>query len=98
MLRHVRHGAIFALYTLREDFGEVVEAEIAADSRLVRRPIGLLGLPQGLKIGAVIRDGTAIMPDDETVLRAGDHVVALVAYSSLRLAEALLGTRRVPFG
>lgn len=98
VLRHVRHGAIFALYTLREDFGEVVEAEIAADSRLVRRPIGLLGLPQGLKIGAVIRDGTAIMPDDETVLRAGDHVVALVAYSSLRLAEALLGTRRVPFG
>lgn len=98
VLRHVRHGTIFALYTLREDFGEVVEAEISAESRLLRRPIGQLGLPAGMKIGAVVRGGTAILPDEETMLEVGDHVIALVTYSYLRLAEALLGTRRRPFG
>lgn len=98
VLRHVRHGTIFALYTLREDFGEVVEAEIGAGSRLLRRPLGQLGLPVGMKIGAVVRDGAAIMPDEATQLEVGDHVIALVTYSYLRLAEALLGTRRRPFG
>ena len=98
VLRHVRHGTIFALYTLREDFGEVVEAEISDGSRLLRRPLGQLGLPAGMKIGAVVRNGGAIMPDDATQLEVGDHVVALVTYSHLRFAEALLGTRRRPFG
>lgn len=95
VLRHVRHGAISALYTLREDFGEVVEAEIGPDSRLLKAPIGELGLPSGMKIGAVVRNGEAMIPQDETQLRPHDHVIALVTYSSLRLAEALLGgTRR----
>lgn len=98
VLRHVRHGTIFALYTLREDFGEVVEAEINEDSRLLRRPLGQLGLPLGMKIGAVVRGGMAIMPDEQTRLEIGDHVIALVTYSHLRLAEALLGARRSPMG
>lgn len=97
VLRHVRHGAISALYTLREDFGEVVEAQIAAESRLTRRPLGQLGLPGGMKIGAVIRNGEALVVNDDTRIEAGDLVVALVTYSHLRLAEALLGARK-PFG
>lgn len=98
VLRHVRHGTIFALYTLREDFGEVIEAEIGVGSRLLRRPLDQLGLPAGMKIGAVVRRGVAIMPDETTKLEVGDHVIALVTYSYLRFAEALLGTRRRPFG
>lgn len=95
VLRHVRHGTISALYTLREDFGEVVEAEITAESRLLRAPLGELGLPRGMKIGAVVRDGVAVIPSGEMRLQEGDHVIALVTYSAVRLAEALLGgTRR----
>jgi trk system potassium uptake protein TrkA len=94
VLRHVRHGAISALYTLREDFGEVLEAEITEGSRLLRRPLDELGLPAGLKIAAVVRDGEAMIARGDTQLEIGDHVVVLVTYSYLRLAEALLGTTR----
>jgi len=94
VLRHVRRGSISALYTLREDFGEVVEAEITEESRLLRRPIDQLGLPPGMKIGAVVRDGKVMIPHGDMQLRAGDHLVALVTYSYLRLAEALLGVPR----
>jgi trk system potassium uptake protein TrkA len=93
VLRHVRRGAISALYTLREDFGEVIEAEVSADSRLLQRPLDQLGLPQGIRIGAVIRQGEVFFPTPETLLLEGDHVVMLVAYSYLHLAEALLGTK-----
>lgn len=91
VLRHVRRGSIAALYTLREDFGEVIEAEITEQSRLLLRPLDQLGLPRGMKIGAVVRDGEVLIPRKDTHLQIGDHVVALVTYSYLQLAEALLG-------
>lgn len=98
VLRHVRQGSIAALYTLREDFGEVIEAEITEESRLLRRPLDELGLPPGMKIGAVVRDGAVKIPQRDTLLKVGDHVVALVTYSYLQLAEALLGGSRSRFG
>jgi trk system potassium uptake protein len=94
VLRHIRRGPIAALYTLREGFGEVIEAEITEGSRLLRRPLDQLGLPQGMKIGAVVRDGKVFFPQPDTLLEVGDHVIALVTYSYLRLAEALLGAER----
>ena len=94
VLRHVRRGSITALYTLREDFGEVIEADITAASRLLRAPLGMLGLPPGMRIGAVVRDGVALVPDDDTQLQEGEQVVALVTYSYLRLAEAWLGAEQ----
>lgn len=98
VLRHVRRGSIAALHTLREDFGEVVETELTEESRLLRRPLGKLGLPPGMRIGMVVRDKQVIIPTAETQLLVGDHIVALVTYSYLRLAEALLGTRRDRLG
>lgn len=92
VLRHVRHSSVTALYTLREDFGEVIEAEIPEGSRLLRRPLGQLGLPVGMKIGAVIREKEVVFPQPDMQLQPGDTVIALVTYSYLKLAEALLGS------
>lgn len=95
VLRHIRHDSINALYTLREDFGEVIEAKISEGSRLLRRPLGQLGLPVGMKIGTVIRAGEVIFTNAETMLQDGDIVIALVTYSYLQFAEALLGAGRI---
>lgn len=92
VLRHVRHNSINALYTLREDFGEVIETTITEGSRLRRRPLDQLGLPVGIKICAVIRDGEVVFPQADMLLQTDDVVIALVTYSYLRLAEALFGT------
>ncbi len=97
VLRHIRHESISALYTLREDFGEVIEAEVTASSRLRGRPLKALDLPRGMKIGAIIRGDAVIFPQDDVEIVEGDRVVALVAYSALRLAEALLGTKKTRF-
>ncbi|MCK9488215.1 MAG: Trk system potassium transporter TrkA [Xanthomonadales bacterium] len=93
VLRHVRRGRILALHTLREDFGEVVEAQVDAGSRLLAGPLAGLPLPAGLKIGAVLRDGRVLMGRPNTRIQAGDHIVAVVAYSDLRAAESWLGSR-----
>ncbi len=97
VLRHIRHDSISALYTLREDFGEVIEAEITESSKLMGKPLNSLELPRGMKIGAIIRGETVIFPQDDVDILQGDRVVALVAYSTLRLAEALLGAKKSRF-
>lgn len=92
VLRHVRRGAIVGLQTLREDFGEVIEATIdAGSSPLLTRPIGGLGLPDGIKVGAVIRHDHPLDLTAESQIRAGDRVVLVVAYSEIAAAEKLLG-------
>lgn len=90
ILRHVRHRAISALYTLREGFGEVVEATAQQGSRLVRGPLRSIGIPEGMLIGAIVRDGEVIIPTGDTQVRAGDSIVAVITYQALRRAESML--------
>lgn len=97
VLRHVRAGKISALYTLREDFGEVVEAEVGDDSPLLRGPLSKLALPEGMIVGAIVRDAEVIIPHAGTEFQAGDHIVALVTYAALKKAETLIvGERKRP--
>ncbi|ODT70198.1 MAG: Trk system potassium transport protein TrkA [Pelagibacterium sp. SCN 63-23] len=91
VLRHIRRGAIAALYALREDFGEVIEAEIVDGSRLLNKKLGKLNVPDGIKIGAVVRGADVIFPAEDFVFELGDHVIALITYNSLKAGEALFG-------
>jgi trk system potassium uptake protein len=92
ILCHVRRGPIAGLYTLREDFGEVIEAEALEGSRLTRGPLRGIGMPEGMLVGAVVRSGggKVVIPDGETRIRPGDCVVAVVAHRAVRKAEAML--------
>jgi Trk K+ transport system NAD-binding subunit len=96
ILRHVRRGPIAGLHTLREDFGEVIEAEALEGSRLTRGPLREVGMPEGMLVGAVVRGGggEVVIPDGETRVRPGDHIVAVVTYRAVAKAEAMLAGER----
>jgi trk system potassium uptake protein TrkA len=90
ILRHVRHRSISALYTLREDFGEVIQATAQEGSRLVRGTLRDAKLPDGMLVGAIVRNGEVIIPTSSTRVSPGDSIIAVVAYKALRKAEAIL--------
>jgi len=90
ILRHVRHRSVSALYALREGFGEVIEATAQPDSRLVRGSIREVGVPEGMLIGAIVRNDQVIIPTSSTGIEPGDRLIAVVTYRALRKAEALL--------
>jgi trk system potassium uptake protein len=90
ILRHVRHRSVGALYTLREDFGEVIEATAQPGSRLVRGTLRDIGLPEGMLVGAIVRGGTVVIPRGDDRVQPGDTVIAMVTYRALRKAEAML--------
>lgn len=93
ILQHVRRGRIHSVHTLREDFGELIEAEALATSELVGPPLREAKLPQGVLIGAIVRDGVTIFPSGSTVIEAGDRVVLFAAADSIRKVEKMFSVQ-----
>ena len=50
---------------------------VPADSKLVGVFVREIGLPQPAAVSLVVRDGSALVPDGETRLRAGDQIVVV---------------------
>jgi trk system potassium uptake protein TrkA len=71
---------------------EIVEVRIPDDSRVVGRPIREILLPNQSMVALVIdEDGTPKMASGDTIIRAGDEVVAVTMHESEEtLREALM--------
>jgi len=93
ILQHVRRGRIRGVYSLREDFGEVIEAEALETSPLVGTPLKDARLPNGVIMGAILRGNEVIMPRGETVIAAKDRVVVFATYEAVKKVERLFAVR-----
>lgn len=93
ILQHVRRGRIRAVHTLREGFGEIIEAEAMETSALVGRPLREINLPAGIIVGAVVRGTTVISPRGATVIKADDRVVLMAAPGAVRKVEKMFAVR-----
>ncbi len=93
ILQHVRRGRIKGIYSVRDDFGEVIEAEALDTSSLVGKSIREAQLPSGVIIGAVLREGEVIVPRGDTIINVHDRVVLFSTYSSIKKVEKLFAVR-----
>ncbi|MFB6168995.1 MAG: Trk system potassium transporter TrkA [Haloferacaceae archaeon] len=79
--RLTRAGGAENVAILEDDRAEVIEVEIAEESPLAGRPIreSVADLPNEVVIGAIARGDELVVPRGDTVVEAGDHVVAFTA-------------------
>jgi trk system potassium uptake protein len=89
ILQHVRRGRIRAVYSVQKGAAEIIEAEAMDTSPLVGKPLRELDLPDGIRIGAVYRDGKVIRPDGGTRIKARDRVVIFAEARAVRNVEQL---------
>jgi trk system potassium uptake protein TrkA len=89
ILEHVRQGRIRAVYSLGEDVGEVMEAEILETSSLAGLQIRDMELPDGVMFGSIVRGNQLITPRSNTVVNKGDRVVLFVRPAAVREIERL---------
>jgi trk system potassium uptake protein TrkA len=75
--REIPAHSLVHLLTLREAGVTFVEAKVPANSPVVGKPLRSLGVPDDCVIPLIIRGGKGIVPYGETVLIAGDEVVAV---------------------
>ena len=75
--QEIPQANLVPLLRLRNTDVEVVEAMLTARSRVTGSALRDVDLPPESTIAVVIRDGSAFFPNGNTVLEAGDEVVAL---------------------
>lgn len=93
ILQHVRRGRIHGVHSLHEGFGELIEADALETSSLVGKPLREVKLPNGVLLGAVVRDGTVISPRGNTVVQAGDRVVLFATAEAVKKVEKMFSVR-----
>jgi trk system potassium uptake protein TrkA len=93
ILEKVRGGLIRNDYTIAEGFGEVIEAEILANSAFANKNISQINLPKSIRVGAVLRKEKIIIPNSETIFEENDDVVFFSETKSIKKLEKLLSAR-----
>ena len=89
ILQHVRRGRIRGVHSIQDGAAEVIEAEALATSQLVGAPLREVDLPDGIRIGAIYRGKTVILPDGETQINAHDRVVIFARADRVRKVEQM---------
>jgi trk system potassium uptake protein len=82
ILRLIEHEVpeygLVHLLDLPEERLEIIEMELGEDSRVAGQAVGELEMPEGSLLISVLRNGQGFVPGPETVLEAGDEVLAVL--------------------
>jgi trk system potassium uptake protein TrkA len=89
VLQHVRRGRIRAVHSIQRGAAEVLEAEALETSPLVGVALRDLDLPDGMRIGAVYRDGAVVKPNGSLRIKAKDRVVIFALERAVKQVEQM---------
>ena len=90
ILRHVRHGRVRQVYSIGDAEAEVIEAEVMSTSSIAGAAIRDIDFPEGVLVGAILREGKVIKPTGTSRIEAGDVVVIFAMSSDVSEVEQLL--------
>lgn len=93
LLTHVRRGDISNVHSLRRGAAEAIELIAHGDNRsskVVGRRLEEISLPEGVTIGAVVREDKVLIAHSDVLIESGDHVILfLVDKSRIKQVERL---------
>ena len=87
-----------SVFMLIED-AEVMEIGVEPDSSIVDKQISNIKFPKEAIIGAILRKGEMLIPNDEITLEAGDSVILVALPGAIEKIEKLFDRKRsfLPF-
>lgn len=93
ILQYVRRGRIRTVHSLKENFGEVIEAEAVGTSNVLGMTVGEINMPRSLLIGAIVRDDQTLIPREDTIIKVHDRVIVMVTSAAVKRFEKLFSVR-----
>jgi trk system potassium uptake protein TrkA len=93
ILKHVRKGGVISVFKLIED-AEVLELVVDANSTIAGNRISDLNFPEDAMIGAILRQGEMLAPDETIIVQEGDSVIVVALSSAIEKIEKLFGRKR----
>lgn len=92
--QEIETGEIIPLAALQRGDIEIVDIELSTRSPVVGKRIRDLPLPENAVIACIIRHDNAMIPQNDTVLEAGDSVIALVSAHNERLLRRVFASEQ----
>jgi len=89
ILQHVRRGRIRAVHSIQRGAAEIIEAEALETSPLVGPSLRELDLPDGVRIGAVYRDGEFVKPSGALKIKPKDRVIIFALEGAVKQVEQM---------
>jgi len=87
ILQHVRRGRIRGVHSIQNGQAEVLEAEALETATLVGKTLREADLPDGMRIGAIVRDGGVVIPNGDTEIKPHDRIVLFALAEQVREVE-----------
>lgn len=89
VLQHVRRGRIRGVHSVHNGAGELIEAEVLETAPVLGRPLRDYKNSEGIRFGAILRDGKVLMATGATELDVKDRVVLFARNDHVREVEQM---------
>ncbi|HBT00167.1 Trk system potassium transporter TrkA [Salipiger marinus] len=90
ILRHIRHGRVRSVYSIGDAEAEVIEAEVLSTSSISGRMIREIDFPEGVLVGAVMKQGKVVKITGNLRIEEGDRIVLFSLTKDVPEVERLL--------
>ncbi len=97
ILQHIRRGKILSAKTIKGEKAEVIEAEALETSEITGRPLKNITFPRGVLVAAIIHADQVVIPNGESVIQPGDHVIIFAHRKAIAGVEKILAVKREYF-
>jgi len=89
IIRLVRSTTMITVAFIAGSRAEAIEFAAGQTARIAKRQLGKVDLPHGAVVGAIVRGDATIIPQSDTVIEPGDHVVVVCLPSVVPTVEKL---------
>ena len=93
ILKHVHKGSFVSVYTIGNADAEIIHAQATKSSQLLNKHLFESDLPDGIKIGLIIRENDIIVPDKNSTIEIGDQVIFISMTDDISKAEEIFKVR-----
>ena len=93
ILKHVHKGSFVSVFTIGNADAEIIHAEATKSSQLLNKHLYEADLPDGIKIGLIVRDNDIIIPDKNSIIEVGDQVIFIAMSNEITKAEEIFQVR-----
>ena len=93
ILKHIHRGKIESVYSVGNNQAEIIHAQALKSSKLINKSIKDSDLPDGIRIGLLMRNDEILVPDKDTIIKENDEVIILCMTDSIHDAEELFQVR-----
>ncbi len=79
ILKLTRKGEVLTMSLIEDGKMEIVELKVSPEAKVVNKKLKHAGIPKGILIGAILRDGKIIMPRGEDAILADDNLIVFTS-------------------